>query len=42
MSRDELTKIILPEEKIPRFWYNVQADMPNRPAPALHPQTKNH
>ncbi|HHZ16638.1 MAG TPA: TrpB-like pyridoxal phosphate-dependent enzyme [Peptococcaceae bacterium] len=40
MSRDELTKIILPEEKIPRFWYNVQADMPNRPAPALHPQTK--
>lgn len=40
MSREQLTKIILPEEKLPRFWYNVQADMPNRPAPALHPQTK--
>jgi len=40
MSRDELTKIILPEEKIPKFWYNVQADMPNPLAPGLHPQTK--
>ncbi|MDD2211583.1 MAG: TrpB-like pyridoxal phosphate-dependent enzyme [Clostridia bacterium] len=40
MSRAELTKIILPEEKIPKFWYNVQADMPNPLAPGLHPQTK--
>jgi tryptophan synthase beta chain len=40
MRRDELTKIMLPEEKIPRFWYNVQADMPNLPAPGLNPQTK--
>lgn len=40
MSREELTKIILPEEKIPKFWYNVQADMPNLPAPGLNPQTK--
>lgn len=39
MSRDELTKIILPEEKLPKFWYNVQADMPNPLAPGLHPQT---
>ncbi|MBP8819396.1 MAG: TrpB-like pyridoxal phosphate-dependent enzyme [Syntrophomonadaceae bacterium] len=39
MSRAELTKIILPEEKIPKFWYNVQADMPNPLAPPLHPQT---
>ncbi|HHV15864.1 MAG TPA: TrpB-like pyridoxal phosphate-dependent enzyme [Gelria sp.] len=39
MSRAELTKIILPEEKIPKFWYNVQADMPNPLAPSLHPQT---
>lgn len=40
MSREELTKIILPEEKIPKYWYNVQADMPNLPAPGLNPQTK--
>ncbi|MGE5398328.1 MAG: TrpB-like pyridoxal phosphate-dependent enzyme [Chitinophagales bacterium] len=40
MSRDLLTKIILPEDKIPKFWYNVQADMPNLPEPGLHPGTK--
>lgn len=40
MSREELTKIILPEDKIPKFWYNVQADMPNPPAPPLNPRTK--
>lgn len=40
MSREDLTKIILPEDKIPKFWYNVQADMPNPLAPGLHPGTK--
>ncbi|MGI6422274.1 MAG: TrpB-like pyridoxal phosphate-dependent enzyme [Syntrophomonadaceae bacterium] len=40
MSRDELTKIILPEDKLPKFWYNVQADMPNPLSPGLHPETK--
>lgn len=40
MSKNELTKIILPEDRIPKFWYNVQADMPNPLAPALNPQTK--
>ncbi|MGS0764095.1 TrpB-like pyridoxal phosphate-dependent enzyme [Syntrophomonas curvata] len=39
MSRAELTKIILPEDRIPKFWYNVQADMPNPLAPGLNPQT---
>ncbi len=39
MRRDGITKIILPEEKIPKFWYNVQADMPNPLAPGLHPKT---
>ncbi|MGR6836322.1 TrpB-like pyridoxal phosphate-dependent enzyme [Syntrophomonas erecta] len=39
MSREELTKIILPEDKVPRFWYNVQADMPNPMEPGLNPQT---
>ena len=40
MRKDELTKIILPEEKIPTAWYNVQADMPNPMQPGLNPQTK--
>lgn len=40
MSREQLTKIILPEDKMPRFWYNVQADMTNLPEPGLNPQTK--
>jgi tryptophan synthase beta chain len=40
MSREQLTKIILPEEKLPRFWYNVQADMPTPLSPGLNPQTK--
>lgn len=39
MSREELTKIILPEEKLPKFWYNVQADMPNPLEPGLNPKT---
>ncbi len=40
MSKAEMTKIILPEEKVPKYWYNVQADMPNPMEPYLHPQTK--
>jgi len=40
MSKAEYTKIILPEEKLPKYWYNVQADMPNPLAPGLNPQTK--
>ncbi len=40
MRRDDLTKIILPEDKLPKFWYNVQADMPNPLEPGLNPQTK--
>lgn len=40
MSRESLTKIILPEDKMPKFWYNVQADMPNPLEPGLNPQTR--
>src|SRR3954452_23031991 len=32
-------KINLPEDSIPRHWYNVQADLP-LPAPPLHPGTR--
>jgi len=33
-------KITLSEEEIPRQWYNIQADMPNKLLPPLHPATK--
>lgn len=39
MSKEKLRKIILSEKEIPRFWYNVQADMPNPLAAPLNPQT---
>ncbi len=32
-------KIYLSEEEMPRYWYNVRADMKNKPAPLLHPET---
>ena len=36
----EETKVILTEKEMPRKWYNIMADMPNKPAPPLHPGTK--
>jgi len=32
-------KIYLSEEELPRYWYNVKADMKNKPAPLLDPAT---
>lgn len=32
-------KIYLEEEEMPKQWYNVRADMKNKPAPLLHPGT---
>ncbi|MDE7358570.1 MAG: TrpB-like pyridoxal-phosphate dependent enzyme, partial [Lachnospiraceae bacterium] len=32
-------KIYLEEEEMPRQWYNVRADMKNKPAPLLNPAT---
>ena len=32
-------KIYLPEDKIPAKWYNLRADMKNKPAPLLNPGT---
>src|SRR3954470_16408350 len=37
--RVEQTKFLLGEDRIPRHWYNVRADMPNAPQPVLHPGT---
>lgn len=32
-------KIYLTEEEMPRYWYNVRADMKHKPAPLLNPET---
>ncbi len=34
------TKIVLSDKEIPTKWYNIMADMPNKPKPPLHPATK--
>ena len=36
----ESKKFLLPESAIPEAWYNVIADMPNKPRPLLNPATK--
>lgn len=33
-------KIILPDSELPKQWYNIVADMPNKPLPPLNPATK--
>ncbi|MBU0558650.1 MAG: TrpB-like pyridoxal phosphate-dependent enzyme [Bacteroidetes bacterium] len=33
-------KFLLSEKEIPEHWYNITADMPNKPLPPLHPGTK--
>ena len=33
-------KILLSEKEMPRQWYNIMADMQNKPMPPLHPVTK--
>ncbi len=40
MSKNEIPyKIYLEENEIPTSWYNVRADMKNKPAPLIHPGT---
>jgi len=34
-------KFILAEKDIPQAWYNVIADMPNKPMSPLNPATKS-
>jgi tryptophan synthase beta chain len=34
------TKFVLDEDRIPRTWYNIAADMTETPPPPLHPGTK--
>jgi tryptophan synthase beta chain len=33
------TKYLLPEDRIPKAWYNLAADLPSLPPPGLHPGT---
>jgi tryptophan synthase beta chain len=33
------TKYLLDESQLPKFWYNINADLPTPPAPVLHPGT---
>ncbi len=38
-DRNGRTKFVLDEDRIPRAWYNICADLPVPPAPVLHPGT---
>lgn len=38
--KEEQHKFLLEERQMPRAWYNIMADMPNKPMPPLHPGTK--
>jgi len=39
LKRDNVRKIILPDSEVPKQWYNILADMPNKPAPYISPVT---
>ena len=36
----ETTKYLLDEDRLPKAWYNIVADLPRPPAPPLHPATR--
>ena len=40
MAHEIPYKIYLSEDELPKAWYNVRADMKNKPAPLLNPATK--
>ncbi len=39
MAHSIPTRIYLSEEEMPKFWYNLRADMKEKPDPMLHPGT---
>ena len=39
VSHSRRTKFILDEDRIPRAWYNIAADLRTPPPPPLHPGT---
>jgi tryptophan synthase beta chain len=36
---NDTIKYTLSDERVPRFWYNIVADLPEPPVPVLHPAT---
>lgn len=38
--KERTKRFILPESELPTQWYNIQADMKNKPLPSLSPATK--
>jgi tryptophan synthase beta chain len=40
LTMSKVKKILLQEKDMPTQWYNITADMPNKPLPPLHPGTK--
>lgn len=39
MRKNDVVKVLLDESDIPKQWYNIAADMPNKPAPYYSPVT---
>jgi len=39
MARRIPTRIYITEDEMPKYWYNLRADMKNKPDPILHPGT---
>jgi tryptophan synthase beta chain len=39
IAASDSTRFLLPEDRIPRAWYNIAADLPVPPSPPLHPAT---
>jgi tryptophan synthase beta chain len=39
IAKSTRTKFVLGEDRIPRAWYNIAADLPTPPPPVLHPGT---
>ena len=37
---NQTKRFFLTEQEIPTQWYNIQADMVNKPLPPIHPATK--
>ena len=40
IAKSKQKRFLLDEEELPRQWYNVLADMKNKPLPMLNPETK--
>ncbi|MDR0311837.1 MAG: TrpB-like pyridoxal phosphate-dependent enzyme [Acidobacteriota bacterium] len=40
MTVNKVTRMYLSEDEIPKYWYNMRADMKQKPEPMLHPGTR--